>query len=163
MTTLEFIVWQFVRVMVHLEEHGAKGAGSLYADWRSTWEKLDKRLESLAASDPDAFARLMMAEKVVIDCRSPAHLRDAIAAAKAVAKQLRAAVRSGADPDHSQDLEFEAEGMAALASGFEAILKATEGNTVNTKAGQEKQPRGRPRKGGRRAGGSRADGGRRRD
>ena len=63
-------VWQFVRVMVRLEETAeVRGTGSrdrLYRAWRASWDKMDRELTRLGESDADAFAELMMDHDVVL-------------------------------------------------------------------------------------------------
>ncbi len=142
MTTVEFIVWQFVRLMVHLEEHGPKGRGSLYEDWRREWEELDRRLTELGRTDAAAYSQLMMSETVVIDCRSAAHLSQAIAALDGVIRQLKTSIAQSADTAAVPDLEFECEGLKALRKGLAGILAATTGGARE----RHGKPRWNPRK-----------------
>ena len=63
-------VWQFVRIMVRLEETAeVRGTGSrdrLYRAWRASWDEMDRELTRLGESDADAFAELMMDHDVVL-------------------------------------------------------------------------------------------------
>ena len=63
-------VWQFVRIMVRLEETAeVRGTGSrdrLYRAWRASWDEMDRELTRLGESNADAFAELMMDHDVVL-------------------------------------------------------------------------------------------------
>ena len=68
---LEFAVWQFVRIMVRLEEQAAKKRGfartSVFGAWRARWREVDQRLSKLGQADAEGFSDLMMRQKVVIE------------------------------------------------------------------------------------------------
>lgn len=63
-------VWQFVRIMVRLEETAqVRGTGSrdrLYRAWRAPWDEIDRELAHFGKSDAGAFADLMMDHNVVL-------------------------------------------------------------------------------------------------
>ena len=63
-------VWQFVRIMVRLEEtaevRGADSHDRLYRAWRAPWDEIDRELAHLGKSDAGAFADLMMGHNVVL-------------------------------------------------------------------------------------------------
>ena len=75
---IEFIVWQFVRVMVEMENRylGKKKSEkrSFYFNNLSTWKKLDNELESLNSSaienDQRQYSNMMMKDKVFINTDS---------------------------------------------------------------------------------------------
>ena len=101
-----FRVWQFVRIMVRLEEtaktRGRSPRDRLYREWRASWDEVDRALTRLGESDADAFADLMMDHDVVLPCsedqKGPlgqvidevvAQLSKAIAAREGSTEQLR--------------------------------------------------------------------------
>ena len=101
-----FRVWQFVRIMVRLEEtaktRGRSPRDRLYREWRASWDEVDRALTRLGESDADAFADLMMDHDVVLQCsedqKGPlgqvidevvAQLSKAIAAREGSTEQLR--------------------------------------------------------------------------
>lgn len=101
-----FRVWQFVRIMVRLEEtaktRGRSPRDRLYREWRASWDEVDRALTRLGGSDADAFADLMMDHDVVLQCSEDqkgrlaqvidevvAQLSKAIAAREGSAEQLR--------------------------------------------------------------------------
>ena len=63
-------VWQFVRIMVRLEEtaevRGPRSRDRLYRAWRAPWDEIDRELARLGKSDAGAFADLMMDHGVVL-------------------------------------------------------------------------------------------------
>lgn len=63
-------IWQFVRIMVRLEETAeVRGTGSrdrLYRAWRASWDEMDRELTRLGESDAGAFADLMMDHDIVL-------------------------------------------------------------------------------------------------
>jgi len=115
---LEIPVWQFVRIMVRLEERGrgrrSRAPGSAYAAWRSRWQKLDRRLAKLGQSDADAFADLMMRQEVVIEETTVAQIREVVSALDEVGAQLKAAIDKGGEPKQINDLRFEHKELTAL-------------------------------------------------
>lgn len=107
-----FTVWQFVRVMVRLEETSRRGGDRprdrLYEEWRSSWEEVDKELTRLGKSDPDAFSDLMMDHDVVVTCEAGAQLSQLLQVIDEVVGQLSKAIaaREGG-PEQLQHLKFE--------------------------------------------------------
>lgn len=113
--------WQFVRVMVRLEETRRDAADRrvLYREWKDDWKLLDAELERLRDEDFDAFSELMMEREVVFDGVTPATARTVAAVADEVAAQL-AAERRGAARRERDDLDFERAELAALAARLRA-------------------------------------------
>jgi len=114
---LEFVVWQFVRIMVRLEEQasqsGAAAMSKLYQTWRGAWEELDARLDELGQTDAAAYADLMMDQEIILD-GVPADQMDALAAvvrsiidqlADETAKARVSGGESGGNADAATDLE----------------------------------------------------------
>lgn len=87
-----FTVWQFVRVMVRLEEtsrsRGNRPRDQLYAGWRDAWREVDQELTRLGKDDPDGFADLMMEHEVVLACPSKIQLNQVVQVIEEVASQL---------------------------------------------------------------------------
>jgi hypothetical protein len=118
---IAFTTWQFVRVMVRLEETRRDAADRrvLYREWQADWSVLDAELERLRDADFDAFSELMMEREVVFEGVAPATARTVAAVADEVAAQL-AAERRGAARRARDDLDFERAELAALAARLRA-------------------------------------------
>ena len=61
---LRLVIWQFVRVMVELENSGKRSL--LYCSWEKEWMEIDKQLYQLSNEDHKAYADLMMNQEVVL-------------------------------------------------------------------------------------------------
>ena len=114
---LELGVWQFVRIMVELEDR-AKGhkrtRASVYDDWREAWEELDKGLTELRARDQGAYSDLMMNQNVVLGYRGPAQLREVGEALVRIIETMRTEIDRGGPPDRLKDLGYEARELGTL-------------------------------------------------
>ena len=107
-----FTVWQFVRVMVRLEEtsrgRGNRPRDQLYAGWRDAWREVDQELTRLGKDDPDAFANLMMEHEVVLACPSKIQLNQVVQVIEEVAAQLSKSIAAKAGgPEQLRHLKFE--------------------------------------------------------
>lgn len=111
-----FDTWQFVRVMVRLEETRDRDAArrALWAVWSADWRKLDRELERLRMADFARFAEAMMDQEVAFDPVDAATARTVARLAREVADEL-AKARRGADPATRQDLGFEQARLTDLA------------------------------------------------
>ncbi len=87
---IAFATWQFVRLMVRLEESRRQSGErrSLYDAWREDWEVLDAELEKLRQDDFAAFSELMMDREVVFESVRPHHVETAAQLLVEVADQL---------------------------------------------------------------------------
>ena len=115
---LELDVWQFVRIMVALEDAAAskRHASAAYKAWREIWRELDERLSVLGKKDAASFAELMMEQQVVLPVPQPAVLRDTVETVEAVTRQMTKAIDQGdGDARHIADLRFERKELNALA------------------------------------------------
>ncbi|MCP5367921.1 MAG: hypothetical protein H6907_12560 [Hyphomicrobiales bacterium] len=120
--TLEFDVWQFVRVMDALEA-GRRPKGSVYAAWAEVWSELDRRLAALAGSDPDAYAELMMDRQVTVDC-APAQVAEVATAVEGVIRRLDRELRAKPTDRHLRDsLRFEKREMEDLLARLRVAQK----------------------------------------
>ena len=107
-----FTVWQFVRVMVRLEEssrsRGNRPRDQLYAGWRDAWREVDQELTRLGKDDPDGFADLMMEHEVVLACPSKFQLNQVVQVIEEVASQLSKSIAAKAGgPEQLRHLKFE--------------------------------------------------------
>ncbi len=109
---LRLPVWQFVRLMVQVEESLAKGsdaaAGSLSRAWNEVWGALDGELTRLGATDSEAFAELMMDQEVVLDAVTPELARAVGQVLSRVVRTMQAILRNEPkDGQRAEDLRFE--------------------------------------------------------
>ena len=123
---LHLDVWQFVRLMVQMEEtlkragfepRSGKGGGgalkSLYDLWEDLWVDLDAQLVDLGRRDPEAFADLMMDQEVVLE-NPPAGARGLVAdELSKVVDALKRQLARTEDPAQVEDLSFERDELIA--------------------------------------------------
>ena len=119
MIRLEFVVWQFVRLMVALEPaRGRRGrvrSRGVYGAWQAAWRELDAELTRLGASDAAAFSDLMMGQVVIVEARDAAQLAEVVAALERVIAQLDAEAKAAArDRPRADELRFEAAELRTL-------------------------------------------------
>lgn len=126
MAELRFTVWQFVRLMVQMEEtlkaREDAALRLLWQDWDDIWLDLDARLETLGREKPDAFADLMMNQEVVITDASTGQIALAVREIERVAAAMRARLKRERDPEAKRDLTFEAAELEDLAKDFRRLL-----------------------------------------
>jgi len=114
---LRFTVWQFVRLMVHIEEHAnpPKSFTALLAAWGGIWQPLDTDLAELAERDFEAYSELMMDQEVVIEDATSEQAHVAQQASDEIMAIMDCAIKAdedkgengGTDPEHLQNLKFE--------------------------------------------------------
>jgi len=115
---LRFTVWQFVRLMVHIEEcaNPSKSQAALRAAWGDIWHPLDAQLVELAERDFDAYSELMMDQDVVIEDATLDQAHAARIAIDEIMSVMDRAIADGANTDgaqaddrseHIQNLKFE--------------------------------------------------------
>lgn len=122
MSEIRMPVWQFVRLMVQVEESlkAFKGRNKppalrdLYDAWDDTWLELDQRLTDLGKEDPDAFAELMMRQDVVLTDATPRRTKTAAAEIRKVVASMKTALKQEKDPQAKEDLTFEIEELEDL-------------------------------------------------
>lgn len=119
-----FDTWQFVRVMVRLEETRRLDAArrALWAAWAADWRRVDRELERLRTEDFARFAGAMMEQEVIFDPVDAGTARTVARLAREVASDLQWA-QKGADPAVRQDLAFERAGLADLADRLAALAR----------------------------------------
>ncbi len=102
---IRFTVWQFVRLMVHLEDRPKPSAAevALLSAWAEVWAALDQDLTRLAEQDPDAYAEMMMDQEVVIEDANAALISTAKSALEAVMDEMDAAIEAAGDKSRGDD------------------------------------------------------------
>lgn len=114
---IRFTVWQFVRLMVHLEDgasaHPARAA--LLKTWTDIWQPLDQRLGALAEDDFEAYSTLMMDQDVVIDNATLDQAQTAQQAIQDIMAVMDKAIVADDDPQQLQNLKFERRELRQLA------------------------------------------------
>jgi len=126
-------VWQFVRLMVGIEEtlnaHGG-GQGSavrtLYERWEDIWVDLDAQLVDLGKRDPQAFAELMMDQEVVLEDVSLGEREVVQREFSKVHAQIAAQLSTLDDPAEVEDLSFERDELALTIKQLKKEIKAVE-------------------------------------
>ena len=111
MNDLRLTVWQFVRLMVQVDETLAAkpdpGVQAVKDMWDDIWLDIDARLEELGRKDPDGFATMMMDQEVVLTGMTPS-LQSAIGSEVAkVVRAMQGTRRSTKDQQSKDDLTFE--------------------------------------------------------
>jgi len=110
---LEIPVWQFVRVMVALEDADAKRG--LYDEWRGAWQEVDRELERLRIEDPEGFAELMMEQQVVLEVADETMLGQVdTALGRVIADMDRVLKDKKTETPQRDDMAFERAELARL-------------------------------------------------
>jgi hypothetical protein len=122
---LRFTVWQFVRLMVHLESH----PDAQFDAWKDVWETLDADLGTLSTQDNEAFSDMMMNQDVVIEDATKAQALAAQTALSAVMGEIETAITEAAeateqDSEHLQGLKFERRELRQLARKLGRMAEA---------------------------------------
>jgi len=138
--TLTLDVWQFVRLMVRMEETLQAGDGSsalrqLYERWEDLWVDLDARLVDLGRTDMDAFADLMMEQEVVLEDVPPGAYALVADELEKVAAELRRTLSHTEDPAQVEDLSFERDEIALTVRALRGGAKGSPGKPGRPKQG----------------------------
>ena len=113
MASLEFTVWEFVRVMVALEDEGEDCP--FYTQRADVWDSVDSELGRLAAEDPDGFAEMMMDHQVTLDDVGADEMKDVERGAEIALETIKAAEEDGGhDEETARGLSFEKKELKAL-------------------------------------------------
>ena len=125
MTDLRFVVWQFVRLMVQLEESVKAGKSPdlkrLYSQWEDVWVDLDARLVDLGRKDGEAFAELMMNQEVVCETTNAGDRELVCSELSKVVDSLAAELAGTEDEQTVEDLSFEREELTLLIRDIRAL------------------------------------------
>jgi hypothetical protein len=122
---LRFTVWQFVRLMVHLEERREAATSpranevALLDAWAYVWTPLDQDLARLAESDPDGYAEMMMDQEVVFEEATAKQAATAAATLEAVMSQMDREIEAGGDKTLIESLKFERRELRQLVRKLE--------------------------------------------
>lgn len=100
---LRFTVWQFVRLMVRLEQHPDARLDA----WGDTWSTMDPELAALAESDPESYGETMMDKEVVMEDATPDQALAAKMALEAVMDEIDQAIETEKNTDLLPSLKFE--------------------------------------------------------
>ncbi len=123
-TEIRFIVWQFVRLMVQLEETVEAGRApeekKLYDSWEDIWVDLDAKLIDLGAKNPEKFAELMMDQEVVSDLTSSEAGVVAIQL-QAVLKDIIEKLKHTDEEEDVADLSFERDELSLLINELKSV------------------------------------------
>ncbi len=121
---LKFTVWQFVRIMVSLEEAGRdKKAKSAYEAWSETWKDIDEQLTRLAEEDHDAYSEMMMDREVVFENVAKEQATEVLRALEAVTLSMKSEIDKGeADPDYLESIRLERRELRGKSSKLKKAL-----------------------------------------
>jgi D-ribose pyranose/furanose isomerase RbsD len=93
---INFVIWQFVRLMVCLEQQTSEAGEirkeSVLSAWAEIWQELDNRLAELGETDAAAYADLMIEQEVIIDEISAAQIDEVVDVVDVVSEQITAEV-----------------------------------------------------------------------
>ena len=127
---LRFTVWQFVRLMVHLEKY----PDVQFETWEDVWRSLDANLCTLADQDGDAYSDMMMNQDVVIETATVSQAQATQVALKVVMTELDASIAQAkaidrgpdnAETEHLQGLKFERRELRQLTRKFKRQIEAS--------------------------------------
>ena len=115
MLNFDFVVWQFVRVMVDLEKNNTSKYSKykkhrnqpIVKDWNKKWKVLDQELTNLQKIDHLAYSKLMMQESVGVSVKSKAQLNEVITAIDNVVRDLSKLLKNEKDSIQKSAFEFE--------------------------------------------------------
>jgi len=117
---VNFVVWQFVRIMVCLEQQVGDSNDarkkSVLSAWREIWQELDNRLAELGQADAAAYADLMMEQEVIIDEISAPQIDEVITAIDNVSKEITAELKKTSRSIKDKLIENESDAQALVES-----------------------------------------------
>ncbi|WP_259781118.1 hypothetical protein [Aestuariispira ectoiniformans] len=118
MQEIRFAVWQFVRLMVRLEDsvktEKSDALKALYNGWEDIWVDLDAQLVDLSKQDPDAFADLMMDQEVICDDVSKEECLLVAGELNKVITEIKGLLAKTEDDEMVEDLSFERDELIEL-------------------------------------------------
>lgn len=123
-TEIRFVVWQFVRLMVQLEESVKAGTDKatkeLYNSWEDIWVDLDAKLIDMGKKNPESFAELMMDQEVVSELTNDE--ADLVALQlKIVLDDITNKLKHTDVEEDVEDLSFERDELSQLINELKAI------------------------------------------
>lgn len=135
---IAFTVWQFVRVMVQLEEtanlRGCNPRDVLYKRWHGAWVEVDKELTNLGNSSASEFSDIMMNHDVMVSCENGVLLGQLLKVIEEVIWQLSEAIktREGGSGNYPS-LKFEQAEMGKLKKRIALLARQKQKNLKRTK------------------------------
>jgi len=123
---LRFTVWQFVRLMVHLELN----PDPQFEPWADIWQTLDVDLLTLSESDPEGFSDMMMNQDVVLGGVTTGQIIAIKTALSAVMDQLDAEIETATETteqalQHLNGLKFERRELRQLTRKLKHMVDPT--------------------------------------
>ena len=110
---LRITVWQFVRIMVSLEDRRTRPM--VYEDWKPAWKELDGELGRLARDDHAAYSELMMNQEVVLQLSSDKRRGEVRAAIERVMQRMKKELRvAESGVEERRSLKFELHELSEL-------------------------------------------------
>lgn len=104
-------VWQFVRLMVRIEETQEKHADinlrKLYSEWEEFWADLDARLIDAGNRSREEFAHMMMQQEVVMHRMDDIQMALIRRESKALIKQLQKLASEAKLKEDKRNLNYE--------------------------------------------------------
>lgn len=127
MQEIRFAVWQFVRVMVRLEDSlksdKSDALKALYDGWEDIWVDLDAQLIDLSKHDPEGFADLMMDQEVICEDVSEAECLLVADELHKVVEDIKALLTKAEDEETVEDLSFERDELSILERDLRSRVK----------------------------------------
>ena len=130
MTTLDLTVWEFVRIMVALEDEGEDCP--FYVARADVWDAVDGELGRLAEHDADAFAEMMMEHQVTLEDVTVEESKDIVRGVEIALEAVKGA--EGEDETQAAGLSYEKKELKALLKK----LRRSGGGKGNAKKGGAK-------------------------
>ena len=125
MQEIRFTVWQFVRLMVQLEETIKKDktgpTKKLYDAWEDIWVELDAKLLDFGRDKPDEFADLMMNQEVCCEEVTFEERKLIILEFKKVMQTLKQELAKADDDQTVEDLTFELDELVLFSKELKSM------------------------------------------
>lgn len=104
-------VWQFVRLMVKMEETAEKyndvALRKLYADWEEFWADLDAKLLDMGNRSREEFAHMMMYQEVVMHRLDDDNIRLITREFTALIKELKRKAQETRNKEEKRNIHYE--------------------------------------------------------
>lgn len=135
MLNLDFVVWQFVRIMVDLEKnitsknlkYKKQRNQPVFKDWNTKWKSLDQELTNLQKVDHLAYSKLMMQESINVSVKSKAQLNEVITSVDNIVRELSKLLKNEKNISQKYAFEFEKKELNKLKNDL--VLNKTQLNT----------------------------------
>ncbi len=125
MSEVRFTVWQFVRLMVQMEESIKSDKigdiKKLYHGWEDIWVDLDAKLLDLGRKNPDEFADLMMNQEVCCDDVNLTEAQIIITEFKKISQDIKEKLTKTDVDQEVEDLTFELDELIIFVKKLKSI------------------------------------------